>query len=129
MKSITKKWVEFAKNDLKDAEILFKAKSYSGCIYHCHQCIEKFFKAGIVEKGKKLKKIHDLPQLLKESGMKYSKDILEFTAELNPYYSPVRYPDIALEFKAKYSRKNTAKLFKLTKDVSKWILYHLNQKE
>lgn len=127
MKDITKKWLEFAKGDLRDAEILFKKRSYSGCIYHCHQCIEKFLKAAIIEREKKLKKIHDLLQLLKESGLRYTKEILDFMAELDPYYNPVRYPDTAFEFKEKYNRKQAMKFLKLTKDVSKWILYQLNQ--
>lgn len=87
MKKVTKKWVEFAKQDLKDAEILFKYKRYLGCIYHCHQAIEKFLKAVMVEEGKTFPKTHDLLDLLKQSGVKYTKEILKFIQELNPYYN------------------------------------------
>jgi HEPN domain-containing protein len=94
MKKITQKWLEFGKRELKDAEILFENKRYWGCIYHCHQAIEKFLKAILIESGKKIPKHHDLPDLLKRGGLKYSKEILEFVEELNPYYQPIRYPDI-----------------------------------
>lgn len=129
MKKITKKWVEFAKEDLKAAEILFSSKSYRNCIYHCHQAIEKLLKAMIIEKGKHFRKTHDLPDLLKKSEAKYTKEILQFIQELNPYYNPIRYPDTALAPPLNYNRKTTQKLFKSTKDMSKWLLFQINQKK
>lgn len=122
---IIKKWLEFAKGDLRDAQILFENKSYQSCIFHCHQSTEKLLKAIICAKGKKIKKVHDLADLLKESEAKYTPEILDFINELNPYYNPIRYPDAALPLK--YDRKTTRKLLKLTKDISKWFLYQLKK--
>lgn len=122
-------WLDFAKEDLKTAEILFNSKSYKNCIYHCHQAIEKFLKANIIARGKRFRKTHDLPDLLKESEVKYTKEILEFIHELNSYYNPVRYPDTVLASPLKYDRKTAQRLLKLTKNISKWLLFHLNQKK
>jgi HEPN domain-containing protein len=44
MKEISKKWFEFARQDLKDAEILLKNRSSKECLWHCHQAIEKILK-------------------------------------------------------------------------------------
>ena len=99
MKKITQKWLEFAKKDLENAEVLFKggAGSYEGAIWHCHQAIEKTLKALLTEQNKRILKIHDLPKLLKDNEILFPKAILEFSEEINPYYNQVRYPDVALE--------------------------------
>lgn len=55
MQESSKKWLNFAKEDLKDAEILFKAKSYKNSTWHCHQAIEKLLKAIILAKGKNIR--------------------------------------------------------------------------
>ncbi len=128
-KKIYQKWVNFAKEDLKDTQILFEKKSYKNCIYHCHQAIEKILKGIIVAKGKKIRKVHDLPDLLKESEVRYTSEILEFINELNPYYNPIRYPDVVLATPLKYDKKSTQKLLLKTKEVSKWLLFQLNQKK
>lgn len=129
MKKIAQKWLDFAKNDLKDAEILFEKKSFKNCIYHCHQSIEKILKGIISAKGKKIKKVHDLPDLLKESKAIYTPEILEFINELNPYYNPIRYPDVVLTAPLRYDKNTTRRLVRLTKETSKWLLSQLNQKK
>ena len=45
MNQIAKEWLEFAKSDLKNADILFRNKSYRDCIWYCHQSLEKLLKA------------------------------------------------------------------------------------
>lgn len=124
---VSKKWGKFAKEDLEIAEILFKNKAYKGCIYHCHQTIEKFLKALIITKNKKVQKTHDLAALLKESGARYTNEILKFIQRLNPYYQPIRYPDVVVDFPLKYDRKTAQEILKLTKDISKWLIFQINQ--
>ena len=69
-----------------------------------------------------------MADLLKESGAKYTEEILEFIHRLNPYYHPIRYPDVVLDFPLKYNRKIAQEILKLTKEVSKWLLFQINQK-
>ncbi|MDP3697490.1 MAG: HEPN domain-containing protein [Candidatus Taylorbacteria bacterium] len=123
MKEITKKWFEFAESDLKNAEILFKNKSYEGCIWHCHQALEKYMKGVLVEIGKPIRKTHDLPSLLNDTNPDFPKDILEFVQELNAYYQPSRYPDTALVNPLSYNRATANKLLKLTKTLIKWLQF------
>jgi HEPN domain-containing protein len=129
MRKITKKWLEFAQQDLKDAEILFKNKRYLGTIYHCHQAIEKYLKTILVEGKKKVPKTHDLLDLLKQSEVKYTKEILNFIQELNPYYAPIRYPDIPEVVSLKLRQEKASKILKSTKEISKWLLFQINPKK
>lgn len=121
MKKITQKWLEFAKKDIDDAEILFKGRSYEGSIWHCHQALEKTLKAIIVEKNIKVRKTHDLVGLSEDAKIGLPKNISEFIDNLNPYYNPIRYPDTFLESKLAYSRAIAQKILKTTKEVSKWL--------
>mgnify|MGYP001614731182 CR=1 FL=1 len=126
MKKITQKWLEFAKKDLESARILFKSKAYENAIWHCHQALEKTLKAIIIEQNKRIPKIHDLPKLSKECNITFSKTILEFLEEINPYYNQIRYPDAAIE--ELRPTKNTAqKYIKTTKEIIKWLKDYLTQ--
>lgn len=124
MTNASEHWFEFAKNDLRDAKILFKNKSYQGAIWHCHQALEKHLKGTLSQRLLKIRKTHDIPTLLKDTGLKFPKSILNFAEELNGYYQPARYPDTALDSPLSYKRISADKLLKLTKETIKWLNFH-----
>lgn len=121
MREVTRKWLEFARRDLKDAALQFQNKAYEDCVWHCHQTMEKLLKAIIVEKGIKFRKTHDLINLVKDAEITLPRPILEFLEDLNPYYQPIRYPDAALLSKEAYKRPTVQKIFRKTKEVAKWL--------
>ncbi len=126
MNNLSKKWFEFAKTDFCNAEILFKNKSYEGAIWHCHQAMEKYFKGAQSSVGKTIRKTHDLPALLTDTGLHFPREMLDFVQELNAYYQPSRYPDTALINPLSYERKTAAKFLKLTKSTITWLQYQLH---
>lgn len=126
MKKITKKWLEFAQRDLQNAIILFNAHSYEGAVYSCHQAIEKTIKSLLVEKDKRIPKIHDLPKLYHESGVDGSASVLNFLEEINPYYNPIRYPDAAVT-EIHIKRNQTKKYIDSTKETIKWLKNQLTR--
>ncbi|MFQ6049461.1 MAG: HEPN domain-containing protein [Candidatus Paceibacterales bacterium] len=124
---VVKQWLEFANQDLKDAEILFDQKSYRGCSWHCHQAIEKILKAIIIKKGKRPKKIHDLIDLSKETEIKLPENLQDFLEELNLHYLPSRYPDLYKQMRKIYLPKNIQRVLKLTKTLFIWLRNYLNR--
>lgn len=125
MKEITKKWMSYAADDLKAAEALFDNKQYKNSIFHCHQTMEKYLKAAILEKGKIFPKIHDLSELLQTTDFYFSEDIREFIQELDSYYNPSRYPDVVPDYT--YNRVTAKRFLQLTKEIIKWIELQLSQ--
>ena len=121
MKKITKKWLEFANNDLHSAKVLLDSKEYENAIWHCHQAVEKTIKAIVVEKEIRLRKTHDLIGLVNDAKIDLSKSLSEFIDDLNPYYNPIRYPDAALESKFSYNRQISQRIFQKSKEVIKWL--------
>lgn len=127
MKLVTKKWIEISQRDLKDADILFKNKSYQGAAWHCHQAIEKILKAIIVEKGKRVPKVHDLVDLLEETKLKIPEALVRFIEELDFHYLPPRYPDVVPQLKKIYQRNNIQQVVNKTKELYKWLRVQVNQ--
>ncbi len=127
MNNLSKKWFEFSRNDLRNAEILFKNRAYEGAIWHCHQSVEKYIKGALSSIGKAVRKTHDLPALLSDSAFRFPKEILDFVQELNAYYQPSRYPDTALINPLSYDRKTVSRLLKLTKSMIQWLQHQLNR--
>lgn len=128
MKKISKKWLEIAKGDLRDAELLFGQTSYRSSAWHCHQAIEKILKAIIAEQGKIPRKIHDLIELLKDTKINLPEDLMNFIEELDIHYLPPRYPDFYEQLKKTYRFKNIQKILQLTKTLFLWLRNYLNQK-
>lgn len=123
-KSIVKKWLGYAQDDLRAAQILYKEKAYRACVYHCHQALEKIFKAVILAKGKAFHKIHDLVELYEDSNVSLPENIITFLSDLNPHYLLSKYPDI--EYKLRYSRKRANSILETTGEIFKWLKLELS---
>lgn len=67
MKTEAKAWIAKAEGDYHDVLRGLRARrhpNYDGVCFHAQQCIEKYFKARLVEAGVPLPKTHDLARLL-----------------------------------------------------------------
>ena len=67
MKASTREWVTKAEGDFFLAANTMKSRSRlvsDGVCFHCQQCIEKYFKARLLEAGISSPKTHDLSDLL-----------------------------------------------------------------
>ncbi len=92
-------WINKANSDLEYAKASFNEFDdfYSQMCILCHDSAEKIFKAYIVSKKKRYKRIHDLVTLLKDciqiSDQK--EDFHNYEEDcriLNNYYTPLKYP-------------------------------------
>ena len=67
MKLETREWIAKADGDFYDAQRGVRARkhpNYDGICFHAQQCIEKYFKARLLEAGIAFPKTHDLVRLL-----------------------------------------------------------------
>lgn len=126
MNKLSQEWLELAKSDLRNADILFENRSYKDSIWYCHQALEKLLKAVIANRNKGVRKIHDLVKLLEEIKLPYQQSISKFLEDLNPYYILTRYPEAGFNFKLTYSKQTTQKMLKTTKEIFKWLRSELN---
>jgi len=94
MKDITKLWIKFANKDLQGAKKLLEQDGLENLVlFHCHQAIEKIFKATLEEKNIKFPKIHGIRTLYeiikKNININTDEDIL---IEIDSIYIDSRYP-------------------------------------
>lgn len=95
MKEETIRWLEFAKEDLKVAQIIFKENIHNQVCFHAQQAAEKSLKA-LIEEKEKVPKEHRLPKLcIIALGLGYDLEPLRERLEfLDKFYTSTRYPFI-----------------------------------
>ena len=64
MKDETKVWLKFAEENLKSSKILLKSHLYNPSLQNTQQTAEKSLKAIFIEKNIKLKRTHDILELV-----------------------------------------------------------------
>ncbi len=95
MKEQSRKWLDFAGEDLKMAELAFKERIYNQVCFHSQQAAEKSLKA-LIEEKRKVPKEHRLPKLFRiceELGYNLEKFQEDFEF-LDKFYTSTRYPFI-----------------------------------
>jgi len=94
MKDETKVWLQFAEENLKSSKILLQSHLYNPSLQNTQQSVEKSLKAIFIENNIKLKRTHDILELV---NLLSSHNIfVEITEEhcdfLNTIYLPSKYP-------------------------------------
>lgn len=88
----SERWVYFAREDLRMAELAERENIYNQVCFHSQQCAEKAIKALLLLQGKTPPHTHflsDLLTLLAPNPFAASVDV----QILDRFYIPVRYPD------------------------------------
>lgn len=92
---LAEEWFERGKRDLEVAQLLLEQDYYSDVIaFHIQQAFEKYLKGYLIYHGWKLRKIHDLEELITHAG-KINADFLnylDFARKVSAYYLEQRYP-------------------------------------
>ena len=94
MKDETKKWLEYADENLRSARLLLDSELINPCLQNVQQAVEKMLKALLVESTKKIKKTHSINELvniLDKHGL--NVDMTEDDCDLlDSIYLPSKYP-------------------------------------
>ncbi len=95
MNKFSQRWLLYAEDDLKSAQILLKEGIYNQVCFHSQQCIEKALKAFLRDKEQRIPKIHELVELL-EMCQQFDPSygvFLDSCKKVDKYYIPTRYPE------------------------------------
>jgi HEPN domain-containing protein len=94
MKDETKKWLEYADENLRSARLLLDSELFNPCLQNVQQAVEKMLKALLVESTKKIQKTHSINELvniLDKHGL--NVDMTEDDCDLlDSIYLPSKYP-------------------------------------
>jgi HEPN domain-containing protein len=98
MKDQTKKWLEYADENLRSAKILLDSQLFNPCLQNIQQAVEKMLKAGLAELTVKIKKTHsinELAMILADNGLHVNIEDDECDL-LDSIYLPSKYPVISV---------------------------------
>lgn len=87
------RWLTFAREDLRMAELAMAEGLYNQVCFHCQQCAEKAVKGLLAHQGQAPPRTHRLGDLL---GLLESNPLAAIASEiqlLDRFYIPTRYPD------------------------------------
>lgn len=114
-------WLEIAARDLLAARLLIEQEQcYEVAGFHCQQCLEKAFKAYLIDRTGTLVDGHNLTWLCRQATRYHQefKKWLEETAEMNRLYIETRYPsDIDLRLDA----ESVKAIYETARDVYEFI--------
>jgi len=116
-KPLVEEWIEKGKQDLIAAKILLKKKRFLDLVLvHIYQAMEKYIKGFLMYNGWKLKKVHDLEELLNEA-INYNiffNNFLDFGRILTASYLESRYP---LGQSSAHSRAEVKEIIKKSQEI------------
>ena len=89
-------WIKAARKDWRRMETMLGVNDTEAAGYFLQQCLEKYLKGFLLEKGWKLRKIHELDTLL-DDALKYNQRLEPFRdlcERVSGYYLIERYPKL-----------------------------------
>lgn len=94
MKDEVKNWIEFAREDLRMAELALNERLYNQVCFHSEQCAEKVLKGIIIHEGRIHPQTHKLADLLNNLSEGLFQNMRDEIISLDRFYIPTRYPDV-----------------------------------
>lgn len=94
MRDETKRWLEYASENLESARVLLNSRLFNPCLQNAQQAVEKMLKAVLVEFSIKFRKTHSISELAVMLAKKHLKiELAEEECELlDSIYLPSKYP-------------------------------------
>ena len=94
MKEETKKWLDYADENLESAKLLLESRLYNPTLQNIQQAVEKMLKTVFIEFAIKFKKTHSIAELAAILGEQHLEiDITEDDRDLlDSIYLPSKYP-------------------------------------
>jgi HEPN domain-containing protein len=120
-------WLEFAKSDMENAQILHKAERYPAAVFHCQQTIEKALKGLYIDEvGTLFPRSHSLAEIAQSTS--FPREHFPFLRDLTSRYIDTRYPSFPTErITDIYDEQYSADVISKTEGILKWILNRLNK--
>lgn len=91
--SESERWLFFANQDLRMAELALAEGLHNQVCFHAQQCVEKAIKAWLTHQGKTPPRLHSLTDLLNLLNPNPVAHLASEIQLLDRFYIPTRYPD------------------------------------
>jgi HEPN domain-containing protein len=93
MREEADRWLSFAREDLRMAELALQAEIFNQTCFHSQQCVEKALKGALVLGGTAPPRTHRLVDIFALLNLPVVTDFAMDIRLLDRFYIPTRYPD------------------------------------
>ncbi len=93
MNEAAERWLTFAREDLRVAELVLEEGIFNQVCFHAQQCVEKALKAALASRGQVPPRVHSITDLLSFVQVEYLAKLSDDLVLLDDFYIPTRYPD------------------------------------
>ena len=93
MSELAERWLTFAREDLRMAELAFAEGIYNQVCFHTQQCVEKAIKGYLEQQGEPPPRTHRMADLLPLLSMGLMGNLEDELRLFDRFYIPTRYPD------------------------------------
>ena len=87
------RWLVFAREDLRMAELALADALWNQVCFHAQQCVEKILKAWLADRDETPPRTHSLVDLVVLVGETKLAGLADEVRALDRFYIPTRYPD------------------------------------
>lgn len=121
---LAKEWLVKGDHDIETAQFLYDSNRPTDMIaVHIQQAIEKYLKGFLIYKGWKLRKIHDLEELITDT-IKIDKTFNEFLDScraISRYYFEIRYPPEVEEYTKEEIEDSLSTAWEIVKKIKEAV--------
>jgi HEPN domain-containing protein len=93
MNEAIERWLAFAREDLRVAELALAEGIFNQVCFHAQQCVEKAIKGWLVQQGRIPPRTHRMADLLALLPPELLGELNDALRLLDRFYIPTRYPD------------------------------------
>ena len=95
MSEVAERWLTFAREDVRMAELALEDGIYNQTCFHSQQCVEKTLKGALAyHQGETLPRTHSIADLIRLLPADWFGDLrADLLETMDDYYLPTRYPD------------------------------------
>lgn len=93
MNERAERWLTFAREDLRMAELAMAEALWNQVCFHVQQCVEKILKAWLADSGETPPRTHRIIDLVELLGDARLVGLIDDVRALDRFYIPTRYPD------------------------------------
>ena len=93
MNEPSERWLAFAREDLRMAELALSEGIFNQVCFHAQQCVEKAIKGWLEAQGQSPPRTHRMADLLMLVSPDLMGEIYDALLLLDRFYIPTRYPD------------------------------------
>jgi HEPN domain-containing protein len=93
MSDLAERWLAFAREDLRMAELALAEGIFNQACFHAQQCAEKAIKGYLEKQGQSPPRTHRMADLLPMLPAGLMQEIENALRLLDRFYIPTRYPD------------------------------------